>query len=539
VRTLPTRARKTRVGQIAATLLAANQIALMRPSTGSSAQSSGLHPRTRQVEDSRPASPQGHGLLRSVLLVDAPEITGPVAAFLRSAGMVVYEASNGGQARGLISRYRPDCVILEVLLPLETGFELCAFIKKADGRIPVLMLTEVRLDESRNLAMWSGADAYLTKPTMPDLLLDRMRTAAIRVSERIRRAEAHGAGLISYRCGCGHTLKVPAKNAGRAIPCPACKHLARCPDSLLDSSTLFRSLAESRRGVRSSRTGITCPDCHWTVDPRRCRVRDHFECPKCQKRLALTDELLEEWPLFFGDAAEEVVVSEFNPLRYVFVKCDGCRNLHSYFDAHEVPQACPVCGHLHTLPSIRGVPVSRAALESTGRLFEFRLTGGRRKLFLLPPSRKWLVGSSPECPIALTGQPLEPRHALLRQSPGGPVLMPVSPQAATYVNGQLVTDRLCLQAGDSIRLGGVDLLLLGTPPADLRKMSSVLDDVLRREKQVGELELSEPAARILQSHWELQRLRLQEASTPNADAMASAESSIVQRFRPPTLADMA
>ena len=69
--------------------------------------------------------PAGHALIKTVVVVDAPQITGPVAQFLRQTGWAVYEASNCGQARGLIARLKPEFVITELLLPLETGFEFC------------------------------------------------------------------------------------------------------------------------------------------------------------------------------------------------------------------------------------------------------------------------------------------------------------------------------------------------------------------------------------------------------------------------------
>ncbi len=472
----------------------------------------------------------GQGLIKTVVLIDSPGITGPVSAFLRSFDWTVFEAANCGQARGLISRYKPDCVIMELLLPLETGFEFCAFLKKAECRIAVVIFTEVRLDEARNLAMWAGADAYITKPTDPAHLQQQVVAAAQRVSQRIRKIETGMAGSISFRCRCGKVMKVGSRHAGRAVVCPACKHLAKCPESLLDSGTLFRSMIEARQGVRSSRTGIACQHCHMIVDPRKCRVRDHYECTRCHKRMTLAEDVFDEWHLFFGDQSAEAPLQEFNPLRYVFVQCENCRILHQYFRNADNPQPCPGCGRLHQLPSIRGVPVSRAALESTGRLFEFLLTDGRRKLFLLPSMRKWMVGSSPNCPIALHDQPLHPQHCALKNTPEGPTLLPVNPSAQSWVNGTLVTERTLLHPGDQIRLGGVELVLHGTPEKQLkRRLAQVLDDATSTEKLIGELELGEPGARVLQYHWELLRLKWIEQIREQQPSYSS-ESSVIQQI---------
>ncbi|MBC7965967.1 MAG: response regulator, partial [Fuerstia sp.] len=192
--------------------------------------------------------PAGHELIKTVVVVDSPQITGPVGQFLRQTGWTVYESSNCGQARALIARFKPEFVILELLLPLETGFEFCAYLKKSDCRTAVMIFTEVQLEEARNMAMWAGADAYLTKPTNPNHLYQQILATAQRVSLRIQQAETGYGGSISFRCQCGRSLRAGSQHAGRAIVCPGCKHLAKCPESLLDSGTLYRSMMEERRG---------------------------------------------------------------------------------------------------------------------------------------------------------------------------------------------------------------------------------------------------------------------------------------------------
>lgn len=479
---------------------------------------------------------EGHHLIKTLVIVDSPQITGPVGQFLRQSGWTVYEASNCGQARGLIARYQPEFVILELLLPLETGFEFCAYLKKTNCRISVMIFTEVPLEEARNLAMWAGADAYLTKPTEPARLYRQILAAAQRVSFHVQQAENSLSGAISFRCKCGRTLRVGSKHAGRAVICPECQHLAKCPESALDSGTLYRSLMDQRLGMRSSHTGIACSKCDKTVDPRKCRVRDHYECPHCGQLLRISADFLEQWLLFFGDQAQDAAaVSDFNPLRYVFVQCENCRNLHQYFRDADTPQPCPSCGHQHSLPSIRGVPVSRAALASTGRLFEFRLADGRNKLFLLPSRRKWMIGSSPACPITLQNQPLWPQHCILRNTTEGPVLVRADSNAPITANGQSVSEMVLLKPGDEIQLGEVSLILHGTPERQLRRrLAGVLNEISERQKTVGELELAEPAAKILQYHWELLRLRWIEHLRNQQQSMSS-ESSMIQQIAPADL----
>jgi len=289
-------------------------------------------------------------------------------------------------------------------------------------------------------------------------------------------------------------------------------------------------MIEERRGLRSSQTGIDCAHCRKTVDPRKCRVRDHYECPYCRTPLRLSADFFAQWLLFFGDQSQEAPVTDFNPLRYVYVQCEHCRNLHQYFRDADNPQPCSSCGQQHSLPSIRGVPISRSALASTGRLFEFRLADGKSKLFLLPSRRKWMVGSSPSCPITLQNQPLKPQHCALKNTFEGPYIFPVDPEGQISVNGNGVASPTLLKPGDEIRLGAVCLSLHGTPERQLRKhLSGLLNDVAEKQKLVGELEFAEPAAKMLQYHWELQRLRWIDYQRTQQNTLSS-ESSLIQQI---------
>ena len=387
------------------------------------------------------------------------------------------------------------------------------------------------MEEARNLAIWSGADAYLTKPTDPMRLYQQILAAAERVSYRVRSLESGGGGSISFKCKCGKSLRVGAKHAGRAIVCSGCQHLAKCPESSIDTGTLFRSLMEERQGLRTKSGGVVCPSCSTTVDPHKCRVRDHFECLNCNRRLAISADFLDQWHLFFADQSIESPVSEVNSLRYVYVQCDGCRNLYQYFQDADNPQPCPSCGQQHSLPSIRGVPVSRAALASTGRLFEFRFDDGKTKLFLLPSRRKWMVGSSADCPIALRNQPLQPRHCYLKNTLEGPRIAPATSEARVRVNSQFVTGETLLQPGDDIQVGGITLHLHGTSQKNLRRrLEGVLKEVADRQKLIGELELAEPAARVLQYHWEMLRYRWIEHLHRQQQQASSSESSLIQHI---------
>jgi CheY-like chemotaxis protein len=457
--------------------------------------------------DSSLLMPEGHNLIETVLLIDRPDVTSQFRPVLEGFGWYVLEASNTGQARGLMERYKPDFVLSELVLPSETGFEYCAYQKKRNFRIPFVILTEIRLSAARNLAMWAGADAYLSKPIGPTDLYRSMLTVAVRVSERIAKAERGMSGGISFSCSCGRRLTMGAQNAGKASVCPGCRHLVRCPESTVDYGLLFRQLREEDQKSSISAAGIMCPHCRRTVDPLRCRIRDHFECTRCSKELRIPPETMERWSLFFHDTQPEYPVTEFNPLQYVYVRCESCQTYHQYFTAQDVPRPCPDCGRVQSLPSVRGAPLSRAALNATGRLFEVHLPDGRRPLFLLHPTRRCIVGSEKPSAVCFPGTPLSPQHCSLKMTLDGPELRRVNADATLTVEGQSVDDAVVLQPAEVVDLGyDISLRLLGNRrQSDEELIAGVQKQMKNEDMLTGDVVFAGPGAQIVQLFWEQQR----------------------------------
>lgn len=119
---------------------------------------------------------------RRVLVVeDEPTIADAVAARLRAEGFEVSNAGDGPTAVAAAARFRPDLVVLDIMLPGFDGLEVCRRIQ-ADRPVPVIMLT-ARDDETDLLiGLAVGADDYLTKPFS-------LRELAARVHALLRRAE--------------------------------------------------------------------------------------------------------------------------------------------------------------------------------------------------------------------------------------------------------------------------------------------------------------------------------------------------------------
>lgn len=123
--------------------------------------------------------------MRVLLVEDDTRIANVVARGLREKAFAVDVANDGQIAVDQISLNNYDVVILDVLLPGKSGFEVCDEIRQAGINVPVLMLTARDAVDDRVTGLNSGADDYLTKPFAFEELLARLR-ALLRRSTQVR-----------------------------------------------------------------------------------------------------------------------------------------------------------------------------------------------------------------------------------------------------------------------------------------------------------------------------------------------------------------
>ncbi len=90
-------------------------------------------------------------------------------------GHTVHPVLRGDQALPRISTVRPDLLILDVMLPGLSGFEICRHVRRTDRRLPILLLTARSEDVDKVMGLDLGADDYLTKPFSLSELLARVR----------------------------------------------------------------------------------------------------------------------------------------------------------------------------------------------------------------------------------------------------------------------------------------------------------------------------------------------------------------------------
>ena len=105
---------------------------------------------------------------------------------LRAEGYEVVDCRDGAHALPLIKQNKPDLVVLDIMLPGKSGFDLCREIRTGKSRVPILMLSAKGQEIDKVVGLELGADDYVTKPFS-------LRELLARVQALLRRAQASGA----------------------------------------------------------------------------------------------------------------------------------------------------------------------------------------------------------------------------------------------------------------------------------------------------------------------------------------------------------
>jgi DNA-binding response OmpR family regulator len=103
---------------------------------------------------------------RILIADDEPSIVAALEYLLQQGGYEVLIARNGDEALGLLEQRVPDLVLLDVMMPRKSGYEICSRIRhQAEWRhIKVIMLSAKGRDAEVNKGLAVGADLYVTKP---------------------------------------------------------------------------------------------------------------------------------------------------------------------------------------------------------------------------------------------------------------------------------------------------------------------------------------------------------------------------------------
>ena len=116
------------------------------------------------------------------LIDDDPKILELTAKYLTDQSFAVHVGKNGKELDDILKKYEADLIILDLMMPEETGRQICQRLRVNQVGIPIIMLTAKGDEVDRIVGLEMGADDYLPKPFNPRELLARIN-AIIRRKE--------------------------------------------------------------------------------------------------------------------------------------------------------------------------------------------------------------------------------------------------------------------------------------------------------------------------------------------------------------------
>jgi len=112
----------------------------------------------------------------TVLLVeDDVSLRETVQLYIEREGLACLTASNGAEGVAQVQCFRPDLVVLDLILPDISGFQVCQEVRALGYFVPILMLTARAEESDRVQGLAVGADDYLTKPFSAKELIARVK----------------------------------------------------------------------------------------------------------------------------------------------------------------------------------------------------------------------------------------------------------------------------------------------------------------------------------------------------------------------------
>ncbi len=99
-----------------------------------------------------------------LIVEDDVVILDTLAYNLARQGFSVQKATNGAEALKLVRQLRPDLILLDIMLPGESGIRVCERIRQEDRDVVIVMVTAKDAEEDKVKGFEAGADDYVTKP---------------------------------------------------------------------------------------------------------------------------------------------------------------------------------------------------------------------------------------------------------------------------------------------------------------------------------------------------------------------------------------
>lgn len=187
---------------------------------------------------------------------DYPATRSVLRTLLRGAGHTVRFAVNGEEALAQVAQKRPDLLLLDVMMPKKSGYEVLGEIRRTDAALPVILLTAKGEKSDVVLGLGLGSDDYVKKPFDGDELLARVSAALRRAGSAapapapapsVNIAEGGDFTFASFRVDANRLKLIDARGRVKDLFVNEYKllcHLARHPGEVVSRDELLKVLWE-------------------------------------------------------------------------------------------------------------------------------------------------------------------------------------------------------------------------------------------------------------------------------------------------------
>ncbi len=122
---------------------------------------------------------------------DNKDITDILAAYVQKEGYQPVIAKDGLEAERLFEEYQPLALLLDVMMPLKDGYEVCRTIRR-ESSVPIILITARGEDYDKIMGLDIGADDYIVKPFSPGEVMARLRAVLRRITPQQETKEQEG-----------------------------------------------------------------------------------------------------------------------------------------------------------------------------------------------------------------------------------------------------------------------------------------------------------------------------------------------------------
>ena len=187
---------------------------------------------------------------------DYPATRSVLRTLLRGAGHTVRFAVNGEEALAQVAQKRPDLLLLDVMMPKKSGYEVLGEIRRTDAALPVILLTAKGEKSDVVLGLGLGSDDYVKKPFDGDELLARVSAVLRRAGSAapapapapsVNIAEGGDFTFASFRVDANRLKLIDARGRVKDLFVNEYKllcHLARHPGEVVSRDELLKVLWE-------------------------------------------------------------------------------------------------------------------------------------------------------------------------------------------------------------------------------------------------------------------------------------------------------